>query len=488
MKFRSLFGIFGLVALINGGNAGAQSIRHVDCSDAPGTQFLAERARQIGDAVYPQIVQLLADGHSHPPKHLDIIFRRHLQGENSGFAERKVVFLNADFLADHPDVLDFLLVHEMTHVAQDYPNLPTRHAWQWFPHCFGYVLTHFRRYPSYPPSYWEEGIADYVCQRLGYSNQWDCAECAEEFPRYTSGYGCAAAFLLYIDKAAGADVTTHLNSALRQGTYSNGFFLTVTGESLDDWWGRFQQSGGFRPIAAQYNQLHDELGYADGKAPGNLSHQFDQYFLAHPDVGQFFSRFSLRRTIAPQGLMRLVECYLSFRQRPGGESALREIEAGVDELHQSLALTNDVPPPDLRARLDAYLGRHPNIQEWCQAHQWLDNPGPEIQWEIEDFYIARIFPGGDISISADEFLAGLKDQGRLPGWRKNEHGTASLFQPLAREAESFPAHRHFDCRKIGSRTTYHYEMVEAAAGAAWRLQRAWTTNRQGVNDELAIAN
>lgn len=234
-------------------------VRKVDYSQAPETKELAERARQIGDEMYPKILTLLADDGGNLPQQFDIVFKKHLSYDNhqgvKGVTKGSKIHLDSYFLANNPVYLDVVLVHEMAHVAQDY---------EWY--------RGFNR-----PSCWREGIADYVCYKLGYTNGPRCPECAFEHPHYTSGYTCAGAFLLYMDTACGSDVVRQLNRALRRGSYSDRLFVTATGKSLEELWAEFQKTPAFTPIATEINKLRDQLGYTNGRPPKNIRARFEAY-------------------------------------------------------------------------------------------------------------------------------------------------------------------------------------------------------------------
>jgi hypothetical protein len=117
---------------------GNASVRKIDFSEAPEVRALAERARQIGNEMYPRVVALLADDSSKIPRQFDIVFKKHLAGY-FGQTAGATINLRAAWFAKNPTDLDETLIHEMSHVAQKYPSK----AWD----------------------YWGEGIADYVCYK-----------------------------------------------------------------------------------------------------------------------------------------------------------------------------------------------------------------------------------------------------------------------------------------------------------------------------------
>jgi hypothetical protein len=244
-----------------------------------------------------------------------------------------------------------MLVHEMAHVAQ--------------------------RYSSAAPSYWREGIADYVCFKLSYTNGTKCAECSNLSWHYRSGYSCAAAFLLYVEATYGWKVIHELNTQLRGKSYSDAFFATATGRSLSELWAEFKKTPAFTPGASAANKFFESLGYANG-----------------------------------------------------------------------------VPPKsgDVLTRI-------------------------------------RKLPGGEMTLEAGRFLYGLAKRRQLPGFRKGESGNVVFALAVSGEAPSdaYPVCRLFDSSIQGAPSVYHYLVVRASMHSAWRLQRAWRTDRDGlVIEEVAI--
>jgi hypothetical protein len=94
-------------------------------------------------------------------------------------------------------------------------------------------------------------------------------------------------------------------------------------------------------------------------------------------------------------------------------------------------------------------------------------------------------PGGPLWQEANQFLEGLKSQGRLPGWAKSDRGyvwfdLGALFE-LQQEIrqETYPAGRTVLVHKNSSLSNYYYTVVRASRGSAWKLQRAWRTDAGG---------
>ncbi|MDB6022962.1 MAG: Peptidase of plants and bacteria [Pedosphaera sp.] len=139
----------GLVGVVLAG-----PVREVDYSQMPELHELASQMRLFGNEVYPKILALLGDDRSKLPQHFDIVFKQRLNSIGKGWLKNEIaglayhrsfctpqIHLNATWSAQHSETVYFILIHEMTHVAQDY---------KWY-----------RRYKM--PYCWTEGIADYTC-------------------------------------------------------------------------------------------------------------------------------------------------------------------------------------------------------------------------------------------------------------------------------------------------------------------------------------
>jgi hypothetical protein len=233
----------------SGGAMGQDSVRKVDISQTPQMKQLAERARQIGNEMYPKVIELLGDGKIQLPERFDIVFRKNLSktgelGFPVGYVKRRgtTIYLDAELIAAEPESLERVLVHEMAHVAQ--------------------------RYSFSVPPYWWEGMADYVVYKLSLDGT-NCPVCSGLSWHFQSGYACTAAFLIYIDKTYGSNAVHQLNMDFRRVFYSDKFFAQVTGRNLDDAWENFKKTDGYTPGAARTSQLYKSKGYSLGEAIKN---------------------------------------------------------------------------------------------------------------------------------------------------------------------------------------------------------------------------
>jgi hypothetical protein len=78
---------------------------------------------------------------------------------------------------------------------------------------------------------------------------------------------------------------------------------------------------------------------------------------------------------------------------------------------------------------------------------------------------------------AGQFLVGLKNEGRLPGCRKEDKGGDSI--PAQDFSTDYPLSRTFDFQRTGESLKCHYLVVQASPTAPWKLQRAWQTDASG---------
>jgi hypothetical protein len=279
-------------------------VRKVEFSGAPEMRELAERARRIGNEMYPKVLALLADDSSRLPRQFDIVFKKHLG--SPGVTSGRTIRLNAGWLANSPVYLDTVLGHEMAHVAQD-------HKW------YRKSKTHW---------YWQEGIADYVRCKLGYTNGWGCPQCSQDFPHYTSGWSCAGAFLLYLDTAYGSNIVRQLNAALRRGSYSERFFANATGRPLDELWAEFQKTPAFTPIAGQLNELKESLGNLKRTSPEEVQARFEAYLRQHhtgAEMNKLYEALGYVNGQPPKDVGERYKDYLYFG-RPAGALTEEAVE------------------------------------------------------------------------------------------------------------------------------------------------------------------
>jgi Peptidase of plants and bacteria len=239
--------------------------------NAASQKELAERAKQVGNQMYPRVCGLLSEGKCQSPSGFNIEIKPQLPNGNLGQTRLRTVLLNANYIEEfqnEPGLLDEVLIHEMGHVAQHYYQ-PIIGRWLVFTHN--------------PPGFWVEGIADYICFKLLQTNAWACAECGSTYPHYRDGYSCAGAFLLFLESTFNPMIVPQLNTALRQGRYSENFFVKMTGKDLPSLWTQFQKTSAFTPSAARMMKVRQELGFIDEKPPNDIEQRLKTYLKEHAD-------------------------------------------------------------------------------------------------------------------------------------------------------------------------------------------------------------
>jgi len=270
-------------------------VRRVLYDRTPDMKQLANRARQVGNSLYPKVLALLADDPSDLPRQFDIVFKDRLMDDDRGLTVGATVYLNAHWLRNNPDNLEVILVHEMAHVAEDYK------WYRWFK----------------TPRYWAEGIADYVRYKLGYTNGWSCPQCSVEFPHYTFGFWCAGAFLLFVESTCGPEAVRHINGELHRGRYSDRTFVEATGKSLDQLWVEFQATAAFTQVAAAVDQLYRALGYKNGKPPRGVKPRFEAYLKQQGETKDFRSVLGYFSGKPKKDLLSLY-AFCKYLHEPGG--------------------------------------------------------------------------------------------------------------------------------------------------------------------------
>jgi hypothetical protein len=196
------------------------SVRNVDISEAPELTELALRARQIGNQNYPKVLTLLPDPTSKLHRRFDIVFKKKIDG-NAGQTIGTTIYLNGAWYGSNALSLELDLTHEMAHVAQ--------------------------QHSGEGPWYWTEGLAAYVCYKLGYTNGPTGPQVQPTTPHYTTGYWCTGAFLVFLDQAYGQQAVQRLNVELRRNSYSDQMFTEATGKNLDHLWKEFQRTPAYKP-------------------------------------------------------------------------------------------------------------------------------------------------------------------------------------------------------------------------------------------------
>lgn len=182
-----------------------------EIADAPDSVRWAEESKALCEQWYPIIHRFLATEDWKPPQEIKLIFKKELQVP--AYASGSTITISADWAQKHPD--DFgCVIHELTHVIQQYPNQRGKPGWL------------------------VEGIADYI-RFWKYEPEVPRPRVDREKASYRDSYRTTAAFLAWITWKYDKRIVKKLDKALREGTYSDAIFGDVTGRSLDTLWDEF---------------------------------------------------------------------------------------------------------------------------------------------------------------------------------------------------------------------------------------------------------
>lgn len=179
----------------------------VDTRQATDLYQVAVNMSNTCQSVFPQIVQRLSSAITAAPHYITLT--------DSGFSNGAVAYtdtaagtikVSISYMRSQPSDMG-LVAHELTHVVQGYVNVNV-------------------------PGWIVEGMADYMRYTLGYANSWSYFHCASS-ERYTSGYGCGASLLKYVERVYMPSVVKDLHNTVRQNRYTDAFFTGNTGKTPD---------------------------------------------------------------------------------------------------------------------------------------------------------------------------------------------------------------------------------------------------------------
>jgi hypothetical protein len=126
------------------------------------------------------------------------------------------VFSSAWFHSNPQDI--DVITHEVTHIVQ--------------------------AYTTSTPGWLTEGIADYSRYKFGVNNAaagWSLPAWSSS-QSYTDSYRVTARFLAWLELHKSSTIVNSLNTALRNGTYTNSTWSTLTGETVTQLWADYSAS------------------------------------------------------------------------------------------------------------------------------------------------------------------------------------------------------------------------------------------------------
>jgi len=163
--------------------------------------------------VYPK---LLKDFNPDAQKSLYFIIDPTYDG--AAYAISNVVVYSYNFMKNNPNDID-IVTHEIMHHIQAYQG-------------------------GIAPGWLSEGIADYVRYAYGLNNAssgWSLPNYSSNH-NYTDAYRVTARFLAWIEKHVKPGFVQATDKAIRNKTYTEGFWKSTTGKTVDELWAQYAQN------------------------------------------------------------------------------------------------------------------------------------------------------------------------------------------------------------------------------------------------------
>ena len=219
----------------------------VDTSKTPKAAAYSDPITALAREWYPKINAILF-GKDYPLrfKNIKVLFEPKIRmgsgddvTEVPAYAEGNTIHVNFEYLANMPDDYRAMLIHELTHINQQYENVPSGAGW----------LT--------------EGIADYIRHKYfekdiesklrldgdgylkGYSPSAPFLFSLEkgrarlDDKGYLTSYTVASGFLFWLEERKDREIVRVMNLALSKGRYSEELFRQRCGAPLDVLWKEF---------------------------------------------------------------------------------------------------------------------------------------------------------------------------------------------------------------------------------------------------------
>jgi hypothetical protein len=177
----------------------------IDTSDAPEMKDFAERAQKVADEWYPIIISKLPSAGFKPATEVTIVFKKDYKGVAAASGNK--IVCSPKWFTDHPDDVG-AIVHELTHVVQAY-----------------------RRGDR--PGWLVEGIADYI-RFFQYEPVKARPHPDPKKAKYSDSYRTTAHFLDWAQQKYDKDLVVKLNTACREGKYSEDLWKQATGKTLEE--------------------------------------------------------------------------------------------------------------------------------------------------------------------------------------------------------------------------------------------------------------
>jgi hypothetical protein len=186
----------------------------VDVSDFPQSKAWGEAAKSIVQQWYPTVTSLLATESFKGPRQINLVIKKEISAP--AWATNDTITISGKWITEHPDDLG-MIVHELTHVVQNYPNSRTKPGWL------------------------VEGIADYI-RWWRYEPEAPRPRINGEKANYTDSYRTTAYWLGWASRKYDKRLVPALDRKMRKGEDPMPEFERLTGKDAATLWQEFIKS------------------------------------------------------------------------------------------------------------------------------------------------------------------------------------------------------------------------------------------------------
>jgi hypothetical protein len=172
---------------------------------------------------YPKIVEMIDAPTDGLPRELKIQFRNDMKPGIPGYVSGGTMTLSIPHILRSPEDVRGLFIHELTHIAQSYSA------------------------PGHRPGWLVEGIAEAVRYKLSPTDDpWRQAVDRMDATKldYHNAYRDTALFLLWIQSKNNPQLIAKLNRKLKNGSFTDKTFTSLTGKSPDTWQTEYHKAKG----------------------------------------------------------------------------------------------------------------------------------------------------------------------------------------------------------------------------------------------------
>ncbi|MBX3118531.1 MAG: DUF4157 domain-containing protein [Fimbriimonadaceae bacterium] len=183
----------------------------IDTTDFPEAKEWAEAAKKVVTMWFPKVTELLSTADYKVPAKITLVFKKEISAP--AYASGSTITVNGKWITEHPDDLG-MMVHELTHVVQQYPGSRTTPGWL------------------------VEGIADYV-RWWRYEPEAPRPKINYEKASYKDAYRTTAYFLAWTSRKYNMGLVPALDAACRTRKDPMPVFKDLTGKDADELWKEF---------------------------------------------------------------------------------------------------------------------------------------------------------------------------------------------------------------------------------------------------------